>query len=152
MRAEVLELPEAIDAAAPLLASINGEGRVRHRSGDVLDVDLGEAAYDVILLSNVAHLFDDEKNRLIARKAARALRPGGHFLVQDFVRPEMSASSDTVSSAQNLFFSLLSAAGVYSVAETQAWQSAAGLAPLAVQRFLSSPLVRIAAVKPRSPA
>ena len=61
----------------------------------------------------------------------------------------MDAASDTVSSAQNLFFSLISAAGVYSLAEQQTWQTEAGLAPLAVTRFLSTPLVQVTAVKRR---
>jgi SAM-dependent methyltransferase len=148
MSAEVLELPQAIDAAAPLLAAINTESRVRHRAGNILEDDLGDSTYDVILLSNVVHLFDAEQNGAIARKAARALRPGGHLLIQDFVRPEIGARSDTVSSAQNLFFSLLSAAGVYSVREEQAWLTAAGLTLLPVVRFLSTPLVLVAATRP----
>jgi SAM-dependent methyltransferase len=148
MRAEVLELPQAIESAAPLLASVNAEGRVRHRAGDVLDTDLGEGVYDVVLVSNFVHIFDAGHNRRIVSRLARALRPGGRLYIQDFVRPEAGTRADAVSSAQNLFFSTLSAGGVYSIAEQQQWQREAGLEPAAITRFLSTPLVQVCARKP----
>ncbi|MGH7436498.1 MAG: methyltransferase [Polyangiaceae bacterium] len=148
MRAEVLDLPEAIESAAALLASVNAERRVQHRAGDVLETDLGEAVYDVVLVSSVVHVFDDGDNRQIVANLARALRPGGRLYLQDFVRPDAGTRADAVSSAQNLFFSTMSAGGVYSIAEQQGWQREAGLEPLAVTRFLSTPLVQVSARKP----
>lgn len=147
LRSEVLELPEAIAAAAALLAAINDEQRVLHRAGNVLEDDLGEDRYDVVFMANVVHLFDADDNRRIAQKVGRALKKGGHFIIQDFVRPPLGAASDMLGSVQNLFFSLTSAAGVYSLEEEQDWQKAAGLEPLRVTRFLSSPLVQVTAVK-----
>jgi SAM-dependent methyltransferase len=148
MRAEVLDLPEAIESAAALLASVNTEGRVQHRAGDVLETDLGEGVYDVVFVSSFAHIFDDGQNRRIVLNLARALRPGGRLYIQDFVRPEAGTRADAVSSAQNLFFSAVSAGGVYSIAEQQGWQREAGLEPVAVTRFLSTPLVQVSARKP----
>jgi len=37
--------------------------------------------------ANAAHHFDEPTNRDLARRAARALRPGGFFVIVDFVRP-----------------------------------------------------------------
>jgi SAM-dependent methyltransferase len=147
MRAVVLELPDAIEAAAPLLAAINTEQRVRHQPANVLEEDLGEEQYDLILISNLVHHFRSDENQRIAKKAARALRKDGCFIIQDFVRPELGADSDTLSSAQNLFFSLTSAAGVHSLAEQQEWQRQAGLRQTKVIRFVTTPLVQIVATK-----
>jgi SAM-dependent methyltransferase len=147
MRGFVLELPEAIAAAAPLLAAINADDRVQHRPGSILDAELGEEQFDLILISNLVHHFSDVENELIAHKAARALRKGGAFIIQDFLRPEISDSSDTLSSVQNLFFSLTSTSGVHSLDEEQQWQRRAGLRPTKVLRFVSSPLVQVVAIK-----
>jgi Dimerisation domain/O-methyltransferase domain len=46
LRAVVLDLPEAVEAAAPLLAAERMGDRVVHRAGDALEDDLGEESYD----------------------------------------------------------------------------------------------------------
>jgi SAM-dependent methyltransferase len=147
MRATVLDLPAAVEASAPLLAAINTEGRVQHRPGNILEEEIGEAQYDLILVANLVHTFSAEQNQLLARKAARALRKGGHFVIMDFLRPEIAGGSDTLSSAQNLFFSLISSAGVHALEEEQDWQRQAGLQPLKVVRLVASPLIQVVAVK-----
>lgn len=147
LRSVVLDLPPAVEAAAPILASINAEGRVEHRAGDILSDDIGTDAYDLVFMSNFVHNFSAEQNGEIAKKAARALKPGGHFVIQDFLRPAIDSASDTLSSVQNLFFSVTSRCGVHSLETQQAWQREAGLAPRGVVRFMTSPLVQVVAVK-----
>jgi SAM-dependent methyltransferase len=147
LRSSVLELPQAVAAAAPLLAAINAEGRVQHQAGNVLDDDLGESRYDLVLISNLVHHFSPTQNQTIANKVARALKPGGYFVIQDFLRPQVDDASDTLSSVQNLFFSLTSASGTHSLDEEQTWQRQAGLRPTKVIRFLGSPMVQVVATK-----
>ena len=140
MSAVVLDLPLAIAAAAPILAAINADGRVRHQPGNILEDDIGENRYDLILMSSLAHHFLPEQNQLVAGKAARALKPGGYFIIQDFIRPPIRDDSDTACSIQNLFFGLTSSGGVYAIEEEQAWCRQAGLRPVKVNRFLSAPI------------
>ncbi len=140
MSAVVLDLPSAVAAAAPLLAEINADGRVRHRPGNILEDDIGENQYDLILMSSLAHHFLPEQNQLVAGKAARALKPGGYFIIQDFIRPAIRDNSDTACSIQNLFFGLTSSVGVYTIEEEQAWCRQAGMRPVRVNRFLSAPI------------
>lgn len=129
LRAVVLDLPEAIETAAPLLAQEAMGDRVVHRAGDVLREDLGESAWDVVFLSQLAHHFDADTNRELARRVARALRPGGHFVVQEVIRPDGAARAGEAGVLLDLYFAATSAGGTWSVAEIAAWQRGAGLEP-----------------------
>src|SRR5204862_8324999 len=75
LRAVVLDLPEAVAAAAPILAAEGMGDRVVHWEGNALTDDLGSEAYDVVLVSQLVHHFSDGQNRALAEKVARALRP-----------------------------------------------------------------------------
>jgi len=80
LRAVVLNLPQAVEQAAPLLGGEGMGERVTLRAGDALTDDLGTDAFDLIMLSLVHH-FDDATNRSLVARAARALRPGGLLLI-----------------------------------------------------------------------
>jgi len=141
LRAEILDLPEAVEKAAPLLAAEGLGDRVRHVAGNVLEADLGEARYDVVLMSNLAHHLDDAENRALAGRVARALRPGGVFVIQEPVRPTRPAEAGQVGALLGLYFALQSRPGVqaWSVDEMAAWQRAAGLRPRRAVRLRTAP-------------
>lgn len=147
LRSTILDLPEAVEASAPILAQIDTDRRVEHRVGDILADDIGTEQYDLVFMSNLVHHFSSEQNAWITQKAARALKKGGIFVIQDFLRPSIDAASDTLSSVQNLFFSVTSTAGVHSLETQRAWQHDAGLHALDVIRFVRTPLVQVVAVK-----
>jgi ubiquinone/menaquinone biosynthesis C-methylase UbiE len=139
LQSTILDLPEAIEQAAPLLARLGLGERVRHRAGNALTDDFGENQYDVVLMSSLAHHFNDEQNRAVARNVARALKPGGVYIVNEFIRPETGAKPELVGGSTDLFYGLTSTAGNYSVAEIQAWQQAAGLKPHKVVKYRTIP-------------
>jgi len=130
LTATILDLPGAVEKAAPLLAKQNMGNRVTHQPGNILTDALPENAYDLILMSSVAHHFTEEQNILVAQKAAQALRPGGVFIINEFIRPDPQSAPELVGSSTDLFFGLTSTSGNWSVAEINAWQRAAGLTPL----------------------
>ncbi|WP_128547944.1 class I SAM-dependent methyltransferase [Larkinella soli] len=139
LQSVILDLPPAVEQAAPLLARSGMGDRVRHRPGNVLTDELGESQYDIVLMSSLAHHFSEEQNRMVAHKVARALRPGGVYIVNEFIRPDVDGRPDLVGSSTDLFYGLTSAAGNYSVAEIQDWQKAAGLKPIRVAGYLTIP-------------
>jgi predicted O-methyltransferase YrrM len=128
LNATVLDLPAAIEHAAPILGMEQMGDRVRHVAGDALTADLGEAVYDLVFISNLMHHFTDAQNRNLTLRAVRALTPGGSLVIQELIRPESPATGDQVGHALNLFFALTSTSGTWSVSEMEAWLRDAKLA------------------------
>jgi protein-L-isoaspartate O-methyltransferase len=87
IRAVVLELPEAVAHAAPILAEEGMGDRVVLRAGDAFSDNLGTEAWDLVFIALVVHHFDEAANRELTRNVARALRPGGVFVIQEIFRP-----------------------------------------------------------------
>jgi SAM-dependent methyltransferase len=127
LSAVVLDLPEAVRHAAPILARENMGDRVVHRAGDALADDLGDAEWDFIYISQLVHHFDEPTNRTFMERVARALKPGGHVAVLELVRPASPGSSGQVGALLDLYFALTSQSGTWSIEEMAAWQTAAGL-------------------------
>ena len=127
LSAVILDLPAAIAHAAPILAAEGIRDRVRHQAGNALTDELGNDAYDLILISNLVHHFTPEQNCDLTIRAARALRPGGVLTIQELIRPESPNSGDQVGQVLNLFFALTSTSGTWAVAEIQGWVREAGL-------------------------
>lgn len=148
--AVVLDLPEAVRHAAPLLAEEAMGARVVHRKGDVRKEELGQERWDIIFMSQLVHHFDEATNREITRRVARALRPGGVVMVLDVIRASSPGADGQISGLYNLYFALTSDVGTWSCAEIASWQRAAGLQVNRPIRFLSAPGMGLqAAVKYR---
>ena len=130
LRATVLDLPPAVEHAAPILEREEMGDRVVLRAGDALVDDLGDGAYDLIMAFSLVHHFDDASNRLLARKAARALRPGGYFVIGDALRPGAPGKGGQQGAFFDLYFALTSESGLWSFDEMRSWQVDAGLKPL----------------------
>jgi 2-polyprenyl-3-methyl-5-hydroxy-6-metoxy-1,4-benzoquinol methylase len=139
LRSVILDLPAAIEHAAPLLAEEGMGDRVTHRAGDVLTADLGTEEWDVILVANLVHHFDAAANRDLARRIARALRPGGVYVIQELYRPESPKQAGQIGALLDLYFALTSEAGTWSFEEMAGWQREAGLKPRKPVRFVTAP-------------
>ena len=150
LRSVVLDLPQAIRHAAPLLAREGMGDRVVHRAGDATTDDFGAAEFDLVLIAHAVHHFGAPANRDLARRAAHALRPGGFFVILDFVRPRSPNDAGQVGTLNDLFFALTSASGTWSSEELAEWQRGAGLEPRKPIPMRTMPDAVIqAAVKPR---
>jgi SAM-dependent methyltransferase len=127
LQATVLDLPEAIKHAAPLLALEGMRERVVHRAGNALAEDLGIAAYDLVFLAAVVHHFDDGTNRELMHRISRALRPGGIVAIWEPVRQDSAGKIRQVGGLMDLFFGFFSEAGTWSATEVASWFREAGL-------------------------
>jgi len=139
--AEVMDLPEAIETAAPLLAAENLGERLKHRPGDAVTADLGSEQYDLVLMSNLAHHLDAEQNFDLARRVARSLKPGGAFVIQEPARAERPGLAGQVPALLGLYFAMQSRPGVrsWTVSEMAEWQRSAGLKVLRSKRLRTAP-------------
>ena len=103
--------------------------RVVLKAGDALTDDLGEAAYDLIMMFSLVHHFDEATNRQLVAKAARALRPGGYLVIGDALRPSAPGKGGQQGAFFDMYFALTSESGLWTFDEMRSWQVAAGLTP-----------------------
>jgi 2-polyprenyl-3-methyl-5-hydroxy-6-metoxy-1,4-benzoquinol methylase len=139
LRSVILDLPEAVEHAAPLLAQEGMGDRVTHRPGNVLTDNLGTEAWDVIFVASLVHHFDDAINRMLAKKIAKALRPGGVFVIQELYRTHTPNEAGQIGALLDLYFALTSKSGTWSFEEMADWQREAGLKPMKPIKFLTAP-------------
>jgi SAM-dependent methyltransferase len=125
LRATVLDLPDAVAHAAPLLEREGMGDRVVLRAGDALKDDIGTDAYDVVLLFSLVHHFDEATNRRLVSRAAAALRPGGRMFILEPLRAKPRGGQQ--GAFFDLYFGLTSESGTWTMDEMRDWQVAAGL-------------------------
>jgi ubiquinone/menaquinone biosynthesis C-methylase UbiE len=146
----ILDLPQAVEKARPILARYGMGDRVQYWTGDALKEDLEENKYDLVLVSSLMHHFTFEQNNDLAKRVSKALKPGGTFVIQEFTRPEEGDQMDMIGTISDLFFNLSSTSGTWSLKELKAFQSGAGLQQPKVNRFITIPgYVQICARKNR---
>ncbi|HEX5259754.1 MAG TPA: class I SAM-dependent methyltransferase [Sphingomicrobium sp.] len=141
LSAEVMDLPEAIEVAAPLLAAEDLGERLVHRVGDAATADLGVEQYDLVLMSNLAHHLGAEQNRNLAARVARALKPGGAFVIQEAARSQRSGEAGQMAALLGLYFAMQSRPGArtWTIREMAEWQRSAGLKVRAAKRLRTAP-------------
>jgi 2-polyprenyl-3-methyl-5-hydroxy-6-metoxy-1,4-benzoquinol methylase len=139
LQATILDLRQAIEQAAPLLAREGMGERVRHQEGDVLTTPLGKDQYDLILIANLLHHFSLEDNLDLMKRVAQALVPGGLVVIGDMIRPSQPGATGQIGALTDLYFALTSASGTWSFAEMASWQRAAGLRPRRPLRLITGP-------------
>jgi len=139
LKSTVLDLPDAVAQAAPILAKEGMGDRVVHRAGNALTDDLGTEKYDVVFAAQVLHHFDDATNRELAKRVAKALRPGGVYVIQEAIRPKSPKEAGQTGGLLDLFFAFTSQAGTWSFEEMASWQRDAGLVPAKPLRFRTVP-------------
>ncbi len=84
VRCEILDVPEVVPLTAEYVRKAGVSAQISLRSGDMLTDDLG-SGHDIIMLNAICHLFSEEQNQQLFRRARQALAPNGRLVVQDFI-------------------------------------------------------------------
>ncbi len=136
----ILDLPGAVNKAAPILEQYNMLNRIKHRAGNVLTDDIGTNQYDYVLMASVAHHFTDAENKLVAQKVYNALKPGGVFTIMEVLsQDKIVYNGNMLSALGNLFFALSSTSGTWSLNQIKEWQISAGFQFYKKQILISIP-------------
>jgi SAM-dependent methyltransferase len=125
VRCEILDLPEVVPLTAEYVGKSGVMGQIAIRAGDMLHDDLG-SGYDIILLNAICHMFSEEQNLHLFRRARHALAPKGRLVVQDFL-----LNADKTGPLHAVLFSLNMLVGTdggaaYSEPEYTEWMKRAG--------------------------
>lgn len=127
-RATVFDRPETAEVARETAAEAGLSDRVGARSGDLHEDDLG-GPYDLVLASNLVHIYPPEENRRMVGRAAAVLAPGGRLAIKDFLlEPARTEPTGAALFAVNM---LVSTGGgdCYAVDEVHGWFREHGLEP-----------------------
>jgi (2Fe-2S) ferredoxin/SAM-dependent methyltransferase len=84
VQCEILDVPEVVPLTAEYVSRAGVSTQVSLRAGDMLHDDFG-SDYDIIMLNAICHMFSQEQNLDIFRRAHQALAPNGRLVVQDFI-------------------------------------------------------------------
>lgn len=87
LRSTLLDLPETIAIARPLIEKANLLDRITLREGSWDDSDYG-SGYDAVLMSNILHGPDSGAPEKL-KKAYKAMKPGGLLIIQEFLLNDM---------------------------------------------------------------
>lgn len=149
LSATILDLPRAVETAAPILDEEKMGARVVHRTGNALTDDFGEGAWHLIFVSHLIHHFDAAANKALVARAAQALRPGGVLAILDVLRPTSPDTSSQTGALLDLYFAITSNSGTWSYEEIAGWMSDAGLRPGKAIHLRTAPSISIVtAAKP----
>lgn len=122
----VLDTPKTLDVTREMIAAAGLPTRVLTRAGDAFTADWGRD-YDLILLSNVIHVYSAADNQRLVQRAARALAPGGRLCLKDFIlHPDRTGPEWSSLFAINMLLNT-DGGNCYTLAELQDWLKRAGL-------------------------
>lgn len=124
-----LELPAVLPATRAAVDAAGCADQFTFRPGDVLTADLPHRTYDLILVGNLCHLFDNSTNQNLLTRLAVALRPGGSLAILD-VLPDTPAADRRAAALYALgLYARASQGGLHPFTAYQQWLSTAGLPP-----------------------
>jgi cyclopropane fatty-acyl-phospholipid synthase-like methyltransferase len=81
----LFDLPETIKIARDVVSRSRANlAKVRFMDGDFLRDDIG-SGYDLILISQIVHMFSGNVNMMLLKKCRKALNANGRVVVHDFL-------------------------------------------------------------------
>ncbi len=125
VRCEILDIPEVVPITAEYVSQAGVSAQVSLRAGDMRQDEFG-SGYDIIMLNAICHMFSEEQNRDIFRRAQKALAPNGCLAVQDFIlNPDKTGPQHAALFSLNMLVAT-DAGASYSELEYTQWMKAAG--------------------------
>ena len=126
LRATIVDLPATLKITERFVAKAALAARIELIAGDYRSTAI-PGSYDAILLSNIIHGENHERNRALLGKLAANLSPSGRLIVKDHIL-DNSATQPAVGAIFSLLMLLTTDGGrCYSFSEIEAWMKQAGL-------------------------
>lgn len=125
LHAVVFDLGHVIKLTQEFIKASGMEDRVTTQVGNCLEDNFGENTYDVILASNLLHIYNPANNTKILKKCRDALKDEGQVIIHEFVLDETKTNPQFAA-----LFSLNMLIGTqegssYSESEYRSWLEAA---------------------------
>ena len=116
----LFDIPEVIEIAKQSFDK-GLRKRIEFIGGDITRDELDESLYDVVFVSNLIHMYDQEVIQKIFKKVARALKKDGRIIIHEFI-----LNKDKILPLEGTLFSLNMMLGTvggdsYSFDEIEGW-------------------------------
>jgi ubiquinone/menaquinone biosynthesis C-methylase UbiE len=139
VRVTALDLPAVIATTRRAVEAADLGDRFEYLPADMFTRTLPRAAYDMVLLANICHLFDETRNRALLHRLRPTVRPGGLLAIIDVV-PSPDPAAQRWISLYALDLRLRTSQGtVHPLEAYQTWTSNAGFGPLQVEPLSDAP-------------
>ena len=127
VKCEILDLAEVVPLTAEYVRDAGVSAQVSLRAGDMLHDDFG-SGYNIVMLNAICHMFSEEQNLEVFRRARQALAFNGRLVVQDFIlNPDKAGPQQAALFSLNMLVGT-DAGAAYSEADYTSWMTAAGFA------------------------
>jgi SAM-dependent methyltransferase len=146
-RVTALDLPSVIASTQRAVNAADLMDRFDYMPTDMFTCRLPDAAYDMVLLANVCHLFDDAHNRALLQRLRPALRPDGLLAIIDVLPPSDPAAQRSISLYALGLRLRTSHGAVHPLTAYETWTSDVGFAPLQVEQLSCAPPLHLLACR-----
>jgi 2-polyprenyl-3-methyl-5-hydroxy-6-metoxy-1,4-benzoquinol methylase len=145
-RVTAVDWEKVLEVAAENYRARGISQRLDRKPGSAFDVDFG-TGYDLALLTNFLHHFDEATCIALLRKVHGALRPGGRAAATEFVPDEGRVSPPMPASFAFIMLATTPAGDAYTHSELDRMFRAAGFADTQTHKLLPSPQTLVIASK-----
>lgn len=143
----VFDLPQLKEKFDELTAKRGVSERTRFHGGDFFTDALPAA--DVVVLGDVLHNWSPDVRRMLVRKAAQAVNPGGLLLVFDRMMDDQRSDKAKLIASLSMFLATRGGGSEYLESECRGYLTEAGLDGVASRPFGTAGHVLVTGGKPR---
>jgi ubiquinone/menaquinone biosynthesis C-methylase UbiE len=142
-----LDLPKVIPTTRAAVEAAGHQDRFEYLAGDMFEVDLPPATYDLVIIANVCHLFGDTTNRTLLRRLCETIRAGGTLAIIETIPDGRLETSPTLA-LHDLGLVIRTREGkVHPFASYLSWLNDVGLVDVARYELESEPPVSLVSAK-----
>jgi ubiquinone/menaquinone biosynthesis C-methylase UbiE len=139
VRVTALDLPAVVPTTRRAVEAADLGERFAYLPADMFTCALPPAAYDIVLLANICHLFDQERNCALLHRLRPTVRPGGLLAIIDVLTQSDLATQRWIS-LYALGLRLRTSQGtVHPLAAYKTWTSRAGFGPVQLEPLSAAP-------------
>jgi 2-polyprenyl-3-methyl-5-hydroxy-6-metoxy-1,4-benzoquinol methylase len=141
-----LDWPGVLEVARENARQAGIAARYRLLAGSAFDVDFG-TGFDIVLLTNFLHHFDQTTCQTLLRKVHAALVPGGRTVILDFVPNEDRVSPPATAKFSLTMLAMTCAGDAYTFSEYERMLGSAGFRSITLHGLPPTPQQVVLAVK-----
>jgi 2-polyprenyl-3-methyl-5-hydroxy-6-metoxy-1,4-benzoquinol methylase len=142
-----LDLPTVIPTTRAAVEAAGHQDCFEYLAGDMFEVDLPPATYDLVIIANVCHLFGDTTNRALLRRLYEPIRVEGNLAIIETI-PDAELETSPTLALHDLGLVLRTREGkVHPFASYVSWLNSSGFVDVSRYKLESEPPVSLVSAR-----